>query len=574
MRSTAWRTLGVFALGLTVASCGGDEESSAPSQPPRAEIAPADLVFVGGVVRTGVAEAPTAEAVAVRDGEIVYVGAEADIAPYVVDGTTQSIDLRGAAMFPGFVDGHAHLMGIGRRERTLNLAGVGSIAELVDLVERHAARAPEDGVVAGRGWLEAEWPEGRFPTRDDLDPVSQDVPVALIRADGHAMLLNSAALTRAGLDESVEDPAGGRFERFEDGRLTGLLIDGAMGRAAELVAEPEGAARDDALAAGAVVYAGRGWTGLHNMSVRPDDVERLERLSDEGVIEIRVYNAVDAAGAEALFAFGPRASASGRIVTRAVKLYMDGALGSRGAALSAPYADAPGTSGLMLLEEGEAREIFARALETDIQLAVHAIGDRANHLALDWMEETFSIDPLAAANARWRVEHAQILNPDDISRFDALEVIASMQPSHFATDQFFAPARLGPGRLAGAYAWAAILDEGGVIVGGSDAPVERGDPALEFHAAVARAAADGRRAEGFDGDQAVARDQALAMFTSAPAYAAFEEDALGTIEVGKRADFTVFSADLMTIPLDEIPDVSAVMTVVDGDIVYWASGGR
>jgi hypothetical protein len=304
------------------------------------------------------------------------------------------------------------------------------------------------------------------------------------------------------------------------------------------------------------------------MSADPKDLALIENLSDAGDVAIRVYNAVEPSGLAALAASGARASKNGRVVTRAVKLYMDGALGSRGAALLAPYSDKPDTDGLLLMTPEEGAALLARAKGAGIQVSTHAIGDRGNRLALDLYERA-----LAGADAkalRWRIEHAQVLDPTDIPRFAQLGVIASMQPSHAIGDLFFAPARLGSQRLAGAYAWRSLLDSGAVIVGGSDAPVERGDPAIEFYAAVARRGLDGTQTPDWRPEEKVARAEALAMFTSAPAYAAFREDDLGTIEIGKRADFTVFSKDIMTVPEPEILKAKAILTVIDGDVAFRA----
>jgi len=252
-----------------------------------------------------------------------------------------------------------------------------------------------------------------------------------------------------------------------------------------------------------------------------------------------------------------------------MKLYMDGALGSRGALLSAPYADAPETSGLLLMEKAQAMALFNSAIAAGVQVNTHAIGDKGNQLVLDWYEEAFSKN-LGAGDLRWRIEHAQILRTEDITRFHELGVIPSMQPSHAIGDLFFAPDRLGPDRLDGAYAWRALIDAGSVIAGGSDAPVERGDPLIEFYAAVARRGLDGYQDQNWKPEQAATRAEALKMFTAWPAYASFQEKKLGTIEPGKRADFTVFSKDIMTVPETEILTAKPVMTIVDGEIVFRA----
>ena len=509
---------------------------------------------------------PTAEAVAVSDGVIVAVGTR-EIVEESASGDVAIVDLEGAAMYPGFTDAHAHLIGIGMRELTLNLEGVASVGELVSIVAASVQDAEDGETVYGRGWIETGWPEGRMPNRIDLDPISRNNPVVLFRADGHAAVVNSAALAAADIDDDTPDPDGGRIERDQYGRATGILIDNAMGLVSGLLEAPSDAQKREAYEKGGAVYAAYGWTGLHNMSVDPADVAVMENLSAAGDLGIRVYNAVDHAGFDGLEASGPRASNNGRVLTRAIKLYADGALGSRGALLADPYADAPDTSGLQLLSEDDAKAYFNRAIEAGLQIATHAIGDQGNTLVLDWYEDTFAAN-LDAGDLRWRIEHAQILDTDDIPRFAELGVIPSMQPSHAIGDLFFAPDRLGPNRLDGAYAWRALIDAGAVIAGGSDAPVERGDPLIEFYAAVARRGLDGTQTEDWRPAQAVTRAEALKMFTIWPAYASFQEGLLGTIEPGKRADFTVFSKDIMTVPEDEILTAEPVMTVVDGEVVF------
>lgn len=558
----AFRCAAIAALaGLALAACAKHQQTNAADG-----AGFADTVFSGGVIYTGVDDAPTVEAVAVKDGLIEAAGAKSALAG-LIGPDTAVVDLKGAAMYPGFTDAHAHLLGIGMRELTLNLDGVGSIDELVDIVAANVQESAPGAVIHGRGWIETDWPEDRFPTRDDIDPVSPDNPVILYRADGHAALVNSAALKAAGVDAATPDPDGGRIEKDADGRPTGMLIDHAMGLVAGLIAAPTPAQKREAYRVGAEIYAAYGWTGLHNMSVDPADLDMIEKMSDSGKIKIRVYNSIDRQGLDGLIASGPRKNANGRVITRAVKLYADGALGSRGAALLQPYSDKPDTSGLLLIDKTEAAEILEKAINSGIQVNTHAIGDRGNRLMLDLYQAAFAAHP-EAHDLRWRIEHAQILDPADIPRFAALGVIPSMQPSHAIDDMFFAPDRLGPDRLAGAYAWRSLIDAGSIIPGGSDAPVERGDPRVEFYAAVARKSLDGYSDENWHPEQAVTRKQALKMFTIWPAYASFRENALGTIEAGKHADFTVFSKDIMTIPIEDVLEVDTVMTVVDGVTIY------
>ncbi|MFN9926849.1 MAG: amidohydrolase, partial [Phenylobacterium sp.] len=305
-----------------------------------------------------------------------------------------------------------------------------------------------------------------------------------------------------------------------------------------------------------------GWTGVHSMSVAWNDVGLLEAMDAGGEAPLRVYNAVDGREAGPLLASGSRASKSGRITTRAIKLYQDGALGSRGAALFAPYADAPETNGLLVMSPETLRGVLAQAKRSGLQVATHAIGDRGNAGVLDLYGE------LGVAALRWRIEHAQIVRPADIPRFASLGVIASMQPSHAIGDLHFAPARLGPGRMAGAYAWKDMLIAGARVAGGSDAPVERGDPLIEFYAAVARKDLSGFSGPDWAPEQRLSRAEALKLFTLDAAYARFAETEQGSIEVGKIDDLTAFSVDLMTVPEAEIPKGRAVLTVVDGRVVF------
>ncbi len=540
------------------------------AQPARA----ADLLFYGGPIHTGRDDRPTVEAVLVEGDRILFAGALAAARDRMPEGT-QEIDLAGAALFPGFTDSHAHLYGIGLRELTLNLEGTASIADLRRRVAAAIAKAPPDAVILGRGWIETHWPEARFPDRHDLDAVAPDRPVILVRADGHALVANSAALAAAGVTRDTAPPFGGDILKDADGAPTGMVIDAAMALFADLRRQAERVDPRRAYAAANRVYVSRGWTGIHNMSVDPAHLDLIEALADEGLLSLRIYNSVDRAGADALLENGPRASRNGRVTTRAIKLYMDGALGSRGAALLVPYADAPETRGLLQMKKADTMPLLLRALERGIQVNTHAIGDRGNRLVLDWYEEAFAAVPTerrAIARPRWRIEHAQILDPADIPRFAHLGVIASMQPSHAISDLYFAPARLGPERLEGAYAWRSLVDSGAIIAAGSDAPVERGDPLIEFYAAVARRALDGFAGPDWHPEQAVDRAAALRMLTLWPAHARFAERTLGTIAAGKLADLTVFSGDLMTIPLADIPKQKALMTVIGGEIAYRAEG--
>jgi len=552
-----------LALGLTAASALALPASAAPAKAP----APADLVIWGGPIYTAVDAHPKVEAVAVSHGRIAFAGSQ-DAAKSLVGPRTKVIDLAGAALFPGFTDSHAHLDGIGDRELTLNLEGSKSAAEVTQRLRSYIAEHRPKGTVMGRGWIETGWPEGRFLERGDLDAAAPDTPVILVRADGHALVANTAALKAAHIDETTPAPFGGQILKGPDGKLTGMLVDNAKALVNALQAKPT---REDRLArfrAAFKVEAAYGWTGVHSMSVSWADVPLLEDMDKGGEATLRVYNMVDYDQAGPLLSGGPRATPDGRITTRGIKLYMDGALGSRGAALFEPYSDAPSIRGTLITQPETMRTALAKALAAGIQVSTHAIGDRGNATALDLYEQAFKANPKAGRAARWRIEHAQILRPVDIPRFHADSVIASMQPSHAIGDFHFAPARLGKARLKGAYAWKSLLNSGAVVVGGSDAPVERGAPLIEFYAAVARKDLAGFSNADWHPEEKLSRAEALKLFTSSAAYARFAERDLGTISVGKRADLSGFSVDLMTAPEAEIPAGHAVLTVVDGQVVF------
>jgi predicted amidohydrolase YtcJ len=445
-------------------------------------------------------------------------------------------------------------------------------------LRERAATDPGEWIV-GRGWIESKWSPQAFPGRTDLDTVVADRPVMLERADGHAVIVNSLALKIAGISRDTPDPPGGEILRDPaTGLPTGMLIDNAV----ELVQRHVPPLTNDdlarALAAGAERSARLGWTQLQIPGTNWNEIGQICRLYAAGRIKIRLYAAIDGPGpdAERLLALGGKyQSCDPRLTVRAIKLYMDGALGSRGAALEEPYSDSPASTGLLRNAPEEVLRIAIAGLKSGIQMQTHAIGDRGNRIVLDQYEKALAAvppDERAVAEPRFRIEHVQVIGAADMPRFRQLGVIASMQTSHAISDMLFAPARLGPARIAGAYAWRSLLDAGAVIAGGSDAPVEAGDPLVEFYAAVAR-----RTLEGFAGpdwglDQRLTRDEALGILTRGPAWAAFGEGERGTIEPGKQADFSVFSADLMTIPEAEIPKARAVMTVIAGEIVFEGAG--
>ncbi len=523
-----------------------------------------DLLLHGGPIYTGVSAQPRVEALRVQRGNIVFAGALEE-ARAGASGA-RVIDLGGAAAFPGLIDSHVHLSGVGIAVMVLDLVGAPSIAAMQASLAEYA-RAHPDGSIVGRGWIETHWPEGRFPTRSDLDGVVSDRPVFLERIDGHAAVANSAALALAGIEAGTADPEGGRIERDASGAPTGMLIDNAASIVQARFPAPTPTQRREALRQAAQIYAGRGWTGVANMSTSAEEAALFQEFAAAGALPLRADIYLTPEDSEEVYRRGPYGE--GLVHVRGVKLYMDGALGSRGAALLAPYSDAPG-SGLLVTPIEEIAAHLRRAREGGAQVAAHAIGDRGNRMVLDAFAGAFADDPAALSAARWRVEHAQVVSPRDLPRFARMGVIASMQPSHAISDLYFAPSRLGPDRLRGAYAWKSLLDSGATIAAGSDAPVERGEPLIEFYAAAHRHALDGHAGLDWRLEEAVSREQALAMLTRGGAFATFSERARGTLEIGKRADISVFSVDLMQAPFDEIPHAQAVLTVCDGAITHEA----
>ncbi len=487
---------------------------------------------------------------------------------------TRTIDLKGKTVLPGLTDSHYHILGVGERLSHLNLESATSRELFLAQIKERAAATDAGRWITGRGWIETFWKPPVFPTREDLDKIAPDHPVFLERADGHGAVANSRALEIAGINSKTPDPFGGEILRDKKtGEPLGMLLDNAKELVGRKIPQPTTEENARALVLGAQRSLALGWCEIQNAGSQLPEWELLQKLYSEGKLKLRIYNAVYGPGpaADRLLKDGPILDAyQGRFTTRAIKVAFDGSLGSRSAALLEPYSDAD-TSGFLTEKEDALRPMLKEALRRGIQVETHAIGDRANRIILDLYEEAFQAVPpneRKVKEPRWRVEHAQVLSPSDLPRFAKLGVIASMQTSHAISDLFFAPRRLGEERLAGAYAWASLLKSGAIIAGGSDAPVEQGDPMIEFYAAVARKSKDGFTGPGWHPEEAVTREQALKMFTAWPAYAAFQEKDKGSIEAGKLADLTILSADIMKIPEPEILRTRCLMTVVGGEIVF------
>ncbi len=498
------------------------------------------------------------------DGKVARLYRKRDKRPKEVD---YKLDGNGRTLIPSFIDSHLHLMDAGLAAMILDLSDTTSLQQAQARIAEYAARFPNRAWIVGRGWNQEKWGLGRFPTAADLDAAVSDRPVWLMRADGHAGWANSAALSAAGVTAKTADPDGGRIIRGAGNAPAGVFVDNAMDSVASLVPEPRPEERDLALEKAQQMLLEHGITAVADMGTTIDDWQALRRAGDRGRLRIRVmgYAAgidemVTIAGAEpTMWLYGDRLHMGG------VKLYLDGALGSRGAWLLEDYADAPGERGLPLKSGTQLRNMMSRAAMAGFQPAVHAIGDAANREVLDAIAE---LRETYEGDRRWRVEHAQIVDPADLPRFAQLDAIASVQPVHQTSDRLMAEARLGPDRLLGAYAWHSLIESGTPVAFGSDSPVEPVDVWSGIAAAVTRQGADGQPAGGWMPQERIGRQQALAGFTAAGAYAGKAEGRFGSLAEGEWADFLFVSADPLEIPDSEIRDLRVEQTWIAGVRVY------
>jgi predicted amidohydrolase YtcJ len=533
----------------------------------------ADLVFKNANIYTVNDKQPNAEALAIKQGKVVFVGSNSGVQPYVGSQTTVA-DLNGYTVVPGLVDAHCHLSGVGARELNLNLEGTSSLAEFLDRVKARVAQAKPGEWVTGRGWIETFWKPPVFPTRADLDKIAPDNPVYLTRADGHGAVANSAAIRIAAITKGTPDPFGGEIMHDpKTGEPNGMFLDNAQSLITKHLPNQDPEENEQAILLGVQRSLELGWTQVHIPGNSYREVELIKKLYDQGKIKLRIYNAVrgPSESTKRLLEEGATIDAYGnRFTNRGIKVSFDGALGSKGAALIENYSDYH-TAGFLKWKEEDLLPMFEESLRKGIQIWVHAIGDRANREILNIFDKALKQVPAAQRKVddpRWRVEHAQIVHPSDIPRFAQMGILPSMQPSHAIGDLHFAVSRVGLARLEGAYAWQSFIKAGSIIPGGSDAPVERGEPMIEFYAAVARKDLRGFSGEGWHPEQALSREQALKMFTIWAAHSAFEEKQRGAIEPGKWADLTVLSQDIMKVPEAEILKTRCVMTVVNGEVVH------
>lgn len=531
----------------------------------------ADLVLHNTKIYTANDAQPTAQATAVLGDKIIFVGSNADAGKYIC-GDAQILDLAGKVVYAGFTDSHQHLEGVGQRPKTLSLFGITSLKATIDAIQQFADSVPAGEWVQGRGWIEREWhDEKRFLNKDDVDAFTADKPLFMPRADGVSALVNSKALELAGITKDTPDPVGGKFERDENGHPTGYILATAMQVFRDIIPPPTREYKKHSLVQGMAENAKMGWTNTQDAGMPYVNVELVKEIHAQGNMATRIYAAANVQEAQTMLERGRETTADNMFDLRAIKVYIDGTLGSRGAALIENYSDADHNGFMNRTTKEQLMPILHSALRKGIQIETHVIGDRAVRKVLDWYEQAFNAVPKsewAVAEPRWRLEHAQIIPAQEQERIAQLGVLISMQPSHGIGDLNFAPDRLGPERLGHAYPWQQLVDRGLMILGGSDAPVELGDPRIEFYAAVARQRLDGTSGEGWHPELAVSRKTALKMFTLWPAYGAFQENIRGSVEVGKYADFSVFDRDWLVVPAEDILTSENLITIVGGKITY------
>jgi predicted amidohydrolase YtcJ len=531
-------------------------------------IKPADLIVTNARIYTVDDTRPVVTSMAVRDGRIAFTGSARE-AMALKGAATRVLDLGGRTVIPGMVDAHAHLLGLGEALRIVNLFGAKSYDEVIARVVARAKGVPPGQWILGRGWDQNQWGDTRFPTHEALSRALPNNPVYLTRVDGHAGLANATAMRAANVTAATKDPSGGKIQRTANGDPTGVFIDNAKDLVERAI--PSSTREETRAAIRAAIAESQHWglVGLHDAGESRSTIDLMEEMAKAGEINFRLYVMIsdDSAAIAHYFARGPQSGLyDNHLWIRTVKLYADGALGSRGAALLEPYSDDATNKGLLVSAPAHIQDVATRALRAGFQVATHAIGDRGNRLVLDAYEAALKVDP--TADHRFRIEHAQILNHDDIPRFAELGVIPSMQAVHQTSDMYWAGSRLGQGRLLGAYAWRSLLETGIVVPNGSDFPVEAVNPLLSFHSAVARQDAENWPAGGWFPEQKMTREEALKSMTIWPAFAAFQESAMGSLTIGKLADFVILDRDIMTVADRDILGTNVVATYIGGKAVY------
>lgn len=543
----------------------------------------ADLVIWNGTIHTLDDHKPKAEALVVQQGLITFVGAASEAKKYIGK-STQTLDLQGKTLIPGFIEGHAHMIGVGDNEVNLNLSNTKNYSEVISMVREAADKAKPGEWIKGMGWHQSKWENPTtlvkgFPIHDSLSMVSPQNPVILNHASGHAILVNDQAMKIANI-ESIEMEVSpmekedfGEVIRDPLGNPTGVFNEAAMDQIFRHVPKPTDEDILKAIKLGNALCLRNGITSFHDAGNGAQVIDNYKRAIDKGDLKVRMYVMLDGSDSALLnswYSSGPLLDYGDKQLTvRSIKMYMDGALGSRGAWLLEPYEDRTDHYGHATTDPKDLYPVVLKSLENGFQLCSHAIGDRANREVLDAYEKGFRIYPDKAQDPRFRIEHSQHIDGEDIPRFAQLNVIASMQAIHLSSDRPWAIDRLGKERIEeGAYVWQKLLQSGAVVVNGTDAPVEPISPIASFYASVTRKTLNGEPEDGYESSQKMTRVQALRSYTLDAAYGAFEEDVKGSVEVGKLADFTVLNQDIMTVPEEELLKTTIVYTIINGEIVY------
>ena len=545
---------------------------------PPVELPQADLVIYGGPIYTVNPSQEQVEAVAVSEGKIIFAGDKLAIDTLYTGENSQFLDLEGKTMTPGLIESHGHFMGIGFAKLNLDLNGLTSYEELVNAVREVAKSTAPGEWIIGRGWHQSKWNDDKsewfrgFPVHNALSEVSPDNPVYLKHASGHACFANAKAMEIAGITENSEFPADGEIIKDFNGKPTGIFNELAQGLISKHIPESTPERDRKALEMAIEECVKNGLTSFQDAGSGNGDIALFQEFLAEDRLKLNLWIMLHGRDTSLLnewYEKGPLIDPEGRLTVRAIKLYADGALGSRGAWLLDPYTDRPNHVGMATMPMEFIHKVSQGGMQHGFQVCSHAIGDRANREVLDQYEKAFEKFPEKAEDHRFRIEHAQHIHPEDIPRFGQMGVIASMQAIHMSSDRPWAIDRLGKLRIEqGAYVWQKLLQSGARIINGTDAPVEPVSPIASFYASITRQTLMGQPEGGFEPDQKMSRQEALKSYTLDAAYGAFEENIKGSIEKGKRADFTIFSQDIMTVPTNELLNTEIEMTIVGGEMVY------
>ncbi|MEY8021466.1 amidohydrolase [Muriicola sp. SD30] len=515
---------------------------------------PADLLLINAHIYTVNESFDTAEALAVSGGKIIAVGTNEEIqGKYQGD---KVIDAGGKTVIPGLIDAHCHFYGLGLNQLKVDLVGTGSYEEVLERVKEFQDQNPSN-FIQGRGWDQNDWEVKEFPTKEELDALFPDIPVALERVDGHAYLVNQKALDLAGITEATTVQGGEIIKK--NGKISGVLVDNPMAMIDKIIPPPTREMNIKALKDAEELCLEYGLTTVNDAGLMKGTIELIDSLQQEGELSIRVYAMVSNSPENVDHFLKKGIVKTDRLNVRSVKVYGDGALGSRGAALREPYSDQPGHFGAMVTPVQDIEALAMRIAASDYQMNTHAIGDSANIAVLRAYKKALA----GKDDRRWKIEHAQVISAEDFDYFKE-GIIPSIQPTHATSDMYWAEDRLGPERVIGAYAFKTLLDKAGMVALGTDFPVEKVSPFLTFYAAVARKDLEGYPEGGFQMNDALSREETLKGMTLWAAYSNFEEDEKGSLEVGKVADFVILSEDIMEIPLEKIPDLEAEKVIING----------